>query len=71
MPIKRRCRLVADNDGDSPDLLATTTTVQAFSHWPAATTANRGDAERINTVSKLGQTIDRTATDHNYSSTVS
>ena len=37
-------RSVGDNDGDSPALLATTTTVRAFPPWPATSITTRRDA---------------------------
>ena len=46
----------SDNDGDSPALLATTTIVGTFPHWPATTMATRRDAQLINVVRKLGRT---------------
>ena len=50
------CWPVADDDGDSPALLATTTTVGAFPCWPAATMTTWGKAELMNTLRKLGRT---------------
>ena len=41
-------RSVADNDGDSPALLATTATVRAFPRWPATTMATRRNTQLIN-----------------------
>ena len=42
-----RCRSAANNDGDSKALLAMTTTVGAFPHWPVAMMATRIDAQLI------------------------
>ena len=49
-------RTVADSDGDSQALLATTATIGAFPCWPAAMMAARRDVQLINVVSKLGRT---------------
>ena len=48
-------RSIADNDGDSLALLATTAKVGTFPRWPAATLATRKDTQLINVVSKLGR----------------
>ena len=47
-------RSVADNNGDSPALLATTATVKAFPRWPAATMAARRDVQLMKAISKVG-----------------
>ena len=49
-------RSVCDNDGDSPALLATTATVQAFPRWPATSVTTRRDAQLNNAVRKLDRT---------------
>ena len=49
-------RSVGDNDGDSPALLAATTTIRAFTRWPATLMTTRRDAQLNNAVRKLVRT---------------